>query len=126
MAVTEHDLEEVQKLTKRLREIVELGEAQLAEREPNLKAINDRMDLIEAKSNRPSLFGENNGEIIDLDEARERREKAIQQKNRRKAFQAWARKGLDRTPKVLREHLVPPMPPMVGGTSSHLTSRPRT
>lgn len=107
MAVSTKELEEVQQLTTRLREIVDLGEAQLAEREPNFKALNDRLDQLEAKGNRPELFSESNGEIIDLEEARERRQKAVERTQRRKAFSMWVRKGLERTPKNQREHLVP-------------------
>jgi HK97 family phage major capsid protein len=113
MAVTNEDLERVHKLTARLREIVDIGEERLgkmqefAEDIPHLKALNERLDQMEAKYNRPSLFGESNGDIIDLEEARERQEKAVQRKQRRKAFNVWARKGLERTPKNLRENLVP-------------------
>lgn len=113
MAVADKDLQEVHELTRRLRDIVDIGEERLgkmqefAEDIPHLKAINTRLDQIEAKANRPSLFGGSNGEILDLDEAQERQEKAVQRKQRRKAFNHWIRKGLERTTKTQREYLVP-------------------
>ncbi|MDE1904964.1 MAG: phage major capsid protein [Rhodospirillales bacterium] len=55
MAGTPQDYEEMQHLTHRLREIVDLGEAQLAERAPNFQALNTRLDQLEAKMTRPAL-----------------------------------------------------------------------
>ena len=107
MAVSQKELEEVQRLTARLREIVELGEGQLAEREPNFKALNDRLDTLEAKTNRPALFGDSSGEIMDLDEAREKRERTVKAKTYRKAFGTYLRKGFERMPKSQREAMIP-------------------
>lgn len=111
MAVTWKELEEVQKLTHRLREIVELGESQLAEREPNFKALNDRLDTLEAKTGRPQLFSVGGGsaddDLMDADEARDLLAHKQANKMRKKAFNTWIRKGIERTPKAMREALVP-------------------
>lgn len=113
MAVSEKDLDEVHRLTRRLRELVDVGEERLGKLQefgediPHLKALSTRLDEIEAKTHRPGLFGESNGEIIDLDEARERQVKAVERKQRHKSFNTWIRKGLDRLPKSQRENLVP-------------------
>src|SRR6185312_9102999 len=57
MPLTEKEMEEMGQLTHRLREIVDQGEGWIAEREPNFKALNERLDQLEAKANRPALFG---------------------------------------------------------------------
>lgn len=113
MAVSLKDLEEVQRLTQRLREIVDLGEKELGplkelgEYVPHLKEINTRLDDIEAKAGRPSLFGDSNGDVIDFEEAKARAEKRARDKQRVKAFNHFVRKGIERTPKAMREALVP-------------------
>lgn len=113
MAVSLKDLEEVQKLTSRLREIVDLGEERLgkmqefAEYTPHLKAINERLDQIEAKAQRPGLFGDTSGDIIDLDEARAKHEKAVVRKQRHKAFNAYIRRGMKSMRASEKENLVP-------------------
>jgi HK97 family phage major capsid protein len=113
MAVSVKELEEVQKLTARLREIVDIGEERLgkmkefAEDIPHLKAINDRLDQFEAKTQRPGLFGESGGDIIDLEEARAKYEHAVEQKKRHKAFNAFIRRGMKAMRASEKEHLVP-------------------
>lgn len=84
MAVTKSELEEVQQLTHRLREIVDLGEGELAERKQNFDALNARIDSIETKAARPQLFTgatDAQGEPIDF-------ETKAQQKARKSAMRA--------------------------------------
>lgn len=107
MALAPVDIEEMGKLTHRLREIVDIGEGELAERKANFDALNNRMDQIEAKANRPALFGTSDGDIVDEDDAQEMRRKSKERKLRRKAFHTFARRGLERTPRSERENLVP-------------------
>lgn len=113
MAVTLQDLEEVHKLTSRLRELVDIGEKHIGKMQeygedvPHLKALNARLDEIEAKANRPGLFGDANGDVIDFDEARERAEKRIRDKKRAKSFNRFVRKGLTPMRATEREDLVP-------------------
>lgn len=76
MAVTQKELEEVQQLAHRLREIVELGEGDLAERKANFDALNGRLDAIEAKAARPQLYAGADGEVVDLDAKRQQKARA--------------------------------------------------
>ncbi len=57
MVAERTDMEEMGTLVHRFREIVDQGEGWLAEREPNLKALNDKINDLEAKAGRPTLGG---------------------------------------------------------------------
>ena len=71
MALTPQETEEMGTLVHRLREIVDQGEGWIAEREPNFKSLNTRLDELEAKSARPTLFADGRGDSGEM-EAKQR------------------------------------------------------
>jgi HK97 family phage major capsid protein len=117
MPVSQADLEaqyaEMKRATARMHEIIDLSEKELgrgqelAEYKPALDKLNARIDEIEAKANRPGLFGASTGDEVDPDEARAKRERQVEQKLRHKSFTTMMRRGLKSMRASEREHLVP-------------------
>lgn len=78
MVAEPRDAQEMGQLVHRLREIVDMGESDLAERKGALDALNARIDTIEAKAARPQMFaGSPATEPVDLET--KRRQKAESQ-----------------------------------------------
>jgi hypothetical protein len=92
--MTQAEIDEIGQLTHRLRQIVDDGEGMLAEREDNFKALNGRLDTLEAKSNRAELNADDD-DVIDLEERRAVRRKAREQKLQLSAIRNMVAKSFD-------------------------------
>jgi HK97 family phage major capsid protein len=88
------DVTELATLTHRLRELVDLGEADLAERKETFDKLNGRLDAVEVKLGRPTIGGQTQSDGATVATLR------------RAAFDQWARKGAGDMPSGLKQHLV--------------------
>jgi HK97 family phage major capsid protein len=92
--LTQAEIDEIGSLTSRLRQIVDDGEGALAERVDNFKALNNRLDTLEAKQGRVELNADDD-DLIDLEERRAARRKARDQKVQLAALRNMVAKSFD-------------------------------